>query len=233
MLVFGGGLLVLGVFVGRPYCRFLCPYGVLLNWCSHLARRGVTITPNECVQCRLCEDSCPFDAIRAPTPEQAPEPRAVGARRLLSFLLLLPVLVAGGSLLGSRMAVPLSNLNDRVQLAERLRMEEAGQIIETTVETDAYRRTKDSPQLIYGDVIAMRHRIGTGGWFLGGFVGLVVGLRLLGLSTRRRRTDFTPHPGECLSCARCFRYCPKEHERRESLAEAQRARRGWRLGGGE
>ena len=32
------------MFVGRPYCRYLCPYGGLLAWCSRLAARGVTIS---------------------------------------------------------------------------------------------------------------------------------------------------------------------------------------------
>ncbi|MFN2351177.1 MAG: 4Fe-4S binding protein, partial [Kiritimatiellia bacterium] len=60
MLLFGALILAVGLFVARPYCRFLCPYGVLLGLCSRLARRHVTITPAECVQCRLCEDACPF-----------------------------------------------------------------------------------------------------------------------------------------------------------------------------
>ena len=45
MMLIGAGFLLLGMFVGRPYCRYLCPYGGLLSWCSRLARRGVTITP--------------------------------------------------------------------------------------------------------------------------------------------------------------------------------------------
>ena len=31
MVLSGVALLLLGVFVGRPYCRFLCPYGALLK----------------------------------------------------------------------------------------------------------------------------------------------------------------------------------------------------------
>ncbi len=63
MLILGGALLVVGMFVGRPYCRYLCPYGALLNWCTRLARRGVTITPEKELDCGLCAGSCPFGAI--------------------------------------------------------------------------------------------------------------------------------------------------------------------------
>jgi polyferredoxin len=73
MLAFGGGMLVLAAFVGRPYCRFLCPYGALLGLCSRWAWKRVSVTPDECIVCSLCEDACPFDAIRTPTPEGASE----------------------------------------------------------------------------------------------------------------------------------------------------------------
>jgi polyferredoxin len=63
MLYIGGAFLVAGMFIGRPYCRYLCPYGGLLNWCTRLARRGVTITPNTELDCGLCTHACPYGAI--------------------------------------------------------------------------------------------------------------------------------------------------------------------------
>jgi ferredoxin len=83
MVLSGAGLLVLGLFVGRPFCRFLCPYGALLKIAASVAKWGVEITPDNCSKCRLCEEVCPYGAVRPPVYGQ-PEPAALRreARRL-------------------------------------------------------------------------------------------------------------------------------------------------------
>ncbi|MGD8453143.1 MAG: 4Fe-4S binding protein [Phycisphaerae bacterium] len=63
MLLIGGLLLVLGLFIGRPYCRYLCPYGALLSVLSRISWRGVTVTPDKELDCGLCAESCPYGAI--------------------------------------------------------------------------------------------------------------------------------------------------------------------------
>lgn len=63
MLLIGAGLLVLGMFIGRPYCRYLCPYGVLLSLLSRIAWRSVTVTPDKELDCGLCATACPYGAI--------------------------------------------------------------------------------------------------------------------------------------------------------------------------
>lgn len=40
MLGLGGAFLLAGIFIGRPYCRYLCPYGGLLSLLSRLAWRN-------------------------------------------------------------------------------------------------------------------------------------------------------------------------------------------------
>ena len=37
LLLLGGAFVVIGMFVGRPYCRFLCPYGALLKLASSIS----------------------------------------------------------------------------------------------------------------------------------------------------------------------------------------------------
>lgn len=63
MLLIGGVFLILGLFVGRAYCRYFCPYGVLLSLVSRISWWRVNISPDKEVDCGLCEESCPYGAI--------------------------------------------------------------------------------------------------------------------------------------------------------------------------
>ncbi len=208
LLIFGGLMLVLGIFVARPYCRFLCPYGVLLNWCSRLSRRHAVITPTDCIQCDLCADSCPYNAINEPTPSEAPETRLKGAHRLGLLLLLVPVIVAVGFGAGALLKEPLSRLHPTVQLAERIAGEELGRFEGTSIESEAFRASDTPNEKLYAEALEIKQGFGSGGRWLGAFIGLVISCKLVSVSILRKRDGYEPDRGTCYSCGRCFKYCP-------------------------
>ena len=218
-LIGGGALLLLGIFVARPYCRFLCPYGVLLNLASRFSKWHLTITPDECVQCRLCETACPFDAIRVPAAEPATEPLTRGEGRLIRMLLLVPVFVVLGMGLGRSLRVPLSRLHPKVWLAEALLARDNDPDHVVSLEEEAFHESGEPVAQLYRDALGIRDRFQTGGMWLGGVFGLLVGLKLVGLSTRRAREDYEPDRGTCLSCGRCFAACPRERLRWQEKKE--------------
>ncbi|MCK5146375.1 4Fe-4S binding protein [bacterium] len=213
MVMLATAFVLVSIFINRPYCRFFCPYGVLLSWMSRLARRHVTVTPDDCIQCRLCEDACPVDAINFPLPEKAPETRAKGLKRLGRLLLILPAAAILGGFLFSSMNGILSQVHPKVRLEKRLQAEETGRVTGTTLETRTFRTMGISRELLKAEVAVIVKQYRIGGWLLGIFLGLSFVIQLIGLSLKRTRADYEPDRANCISCARCFQSCPKERER--------------------
>ena len=212
MFLVGGIFLVAGIFIGRPYCRFLCPYGVLLSWMSRFSKWHVTIAPGQCVQCRLCEDSCPYGAIKEPTPEDRPITRREGAKRIGFLLLMTPLIIAVGAWTGAASHQVLARLHPTVQLARRIAAEERGVYSDMTVASEAFRSgDKTIPELYQEAQTAIEGFRHSSAWF-GVFLGIVVAGKLIALTAVRGRTDYEADRGACVSCGRCFVYCPVEEE---------------------
>ena len=210
MLLAGGILLLVGIFIARPYCRYLCPYGVLLRWASRFSKWHASITPQECSQCRLCESSCPYNAIVIPTSSDPPEDRRAGTKRLARLMIATPLLILIGMGAGLAAHSYLARLHPTVRLAERVAAEERGVFTTRTIESDAF-RTGDKPlETLYAEAGHVIHQYQYAAALFGAFMGLVISLKLIRLSMIRKSSDYVPDRGACLSCARCFTYCPVE-----------------------
>ena len=223
MVASGVGLLLVGMFMGRPYCRFLCPYGALLRMGSLLAKLRVRVTPTLCTQCRLCESACPFGAMREPESSRAEPQLLSGDRRRLAWLvLLLPVLVLSGGALGKQFSAAAANQHSTVRLAQRLVHEQgaAPRLGAATAADLELARGQQQPKEILAQAAQIQHRFALGSIAFGAWLGLVVGVKMLSLALRRNRTDYEPDPGACVACARCFESCPEEMSRRGVIIPA-------------
>jgi polyferredoxin len=217
MLAVSAGFLGVGLFIGRPYCRWLCPYGAILALLSRVSWRHLRIPATTCVQCRLCEDACPYGAIQRPTSVPPARQSRADRRRLLVALVVAPILIAIGTACGFAMRSSLAGVHPTVQLAEQIRGEEAAQTKSRTDATEAFRATGESLPSLYARADQLRATFAWAGTLFGGWVGLVFAVKLVNLSVRRRRTDYQPDRAACVSCGRCFWHCPDEHARQELI----------------
>ena len=213
MLAIGVGMLLLSVFVGRPYCRYVCPMSALLRLLAPLSKWKPQITRQECINCHLCADACPYGAIRPPTPVGEKLDRRAARRSLGWQLLLIPVFIAaGGGLL--RLSSPLlARVDYRVRLAETLWLQEQGGAAQTSAPPpmiEAYDNRELPYAIAYQRAIAVQKWFDMGAWALGGWIGLLFGLKLVGLMLRRHRDTYSIDPGACVACGRCYSVCPLE-----------------------
>ncbi len=209
ILLGGGFLLVLGMFIARPYCRFLCPYAVLLAWMSRLSHRHLSITPDKCINCRLCENACPYGAIRGPSNPREMDTNGNGVRRLWWLLWLLPLIILAGLAGGRALGKALAYTHPTVALATRLQSEDGGQAIPgSRLETIAFRGSGMTTAALYDQAFNKQSQFRWGGTIVGGMVALVIWLRLMQFSVWRNHTGFEPDRTMCFSCGRCFSYCP-------------------------
>ncbi len=213
MIIFGALLLLAGVFVNRPYCRYLCPYGVLLNLFSRFSSRHLTITPAECINCRLCEDVCPYDAILPSNDSGGKEEPAKPRKRFYVYLLLVPVFAAAGGIILNNLAPALATMHNDVRLAREIRLEKETGVEAVSKAAVAFKEAGKTEEELFANELTIVSRFKKASPWAGVFLGLSLGLAMVSLTTTRRRTGYVPHQGKCYSCGRCFKYCPVQPEK--------------------
>lgn len=208
MFLIGGILLLIGVFIARPYCRFFCPYGVLLNWVSRFSKKHLTITPSSCIHCKLCENSCPYGAIEKPVPENIKLEKKTMIIRFLGLAIIIPLLVYIGAWTGGQIHEKLALVNPKVSLAKELIQANENPMEVESLNIESFRTSGKSVDELFQESSAILKQFKMGSWLVGGFIGLAIGLTLASLAIFRYREDYEPNKGSCLSCARCVDFCP-------------------------
>jgi polyferredoxin len=118
LILFGVLLLIFSVFTGRPFCRFICPYGAILSLFARVSFFKIKITKKECINCQLCHNACPVDAIKPPYENKVKETRTVGVKRILRYMVFLPLMMIAGASVMYLLSDTLSQINKNVQLAD-------------------------------------------------------------------------------------------------------------------
>lgn len=210
LLVFGIVLLVISVFTGRPFCRFLCPYGALLSLFSAVSVRKIEITQKKCINCELCHNACPVDAIRAPYANNVKEERTEGVKRIIGYMLVLPVLMAAGALLMRASSDSLSTANREVRLHEMVTEYEAQSDPQTIpLEVEAFYMEGRTMEDLAASADAVKAQFRTISTWCGAFMGLVLSIALIRFSVKRRRETYEIDMSSCVACGKCFDYCPQ------------------------
>jgi polyferredoxin len=209
LIIFGVLLLIAAIFTGRPFCRFICPYGALLSIFSRVSIWKTQLTVKQCINCDLCHNACPVDAIKPPYDNKVKESRQQGVRRILNYFVLLPLMIVAGALFLRVISGELSRVNKDVRLHDMVMQHEANPQDVLSLELEAfYGQGKSIEELTekYENIQAEFKLYAT---VAGALIGLVIGLSLIGLSVKRTRKQYEIDDSSCVSCGRCFSYCPQ------------------------
>jgi len=209
LIAFGVMLLVAGIFTGRPFCRFICPYGALLSLFSRVSIWKIELTQKTCNNCELCHNACPVDAIKPPFDNKVKESRAQGVRRILMYFAVLPLMILAGAMLMRQVSGDLSRVHKDVRLYDMVVQHEAEPQDVLSVDLEAFYGQGGTMEDLTEKFAVIQENYLFYSTVAGAFVGLVIGLTLIGFSVKRTRKLYEIDHADCVDCGRCFSYCPQ------------------------
>ena len=218
LIAFGVMLLVAAIFTGRPFCRFICPYGALLSLFSRVSIWKIELTKKPCINCELCHNACPVDAIKPPFENKVKERRAQGVRRILMYIAVLPLMTLSGALLMRLVSDDLSRVHKDARLYDMVIQHEADPQDILSVDLEAFYGMGGTVEDLTEKYIDIQAQYTFYSTVAGAFIGLIIGLSLIGFSTKRTRKLYEIDHAACVDCGRCFSYCPQNKVESENLS---------------
>jgi ferredoxin len=209
LILFGVVLLVISIFTARPFCRFICPYGALLSLFARVSIWRMNITKQNCNNCELCHNACPVDAILPPYENKVKESRITGVKRILVYLLILPLMALLGGLTMRMLSDTLSKTHKEVRLYEMVLEHEQNPQEILSLDLEAFYALERTVEGLLGQVDHIKQQFRSYSTIAGVFLGIVFGWMLIELSIKRNRKQYEIDDAQCVNCARCFNYCPQ------------------------
>jgi ferredoxin len=209
LIAFGVLLLITAVFVGKPFCRFICPYGALLSLFSRVSIWNIELTKSPCINCDLCHNACPVDAIKPPYDNKVKENRVQGVKRLVNYFVILPLMIAAGAFIMRAASGELSKANKEVSLYYMVMQHETNPQEVLSPELEAFYGQGGSIEILTQRYNAVQADFKIYSTFAGALIGLVIGFTLISLSVKRTRKQYEINHADCVNCGKCFSYCPR------------------------
>jgi len=72
----------------------------------------------------------------------------------------------------------------------------------------AFKESGKTEADLFGEEEIIIGRFINGSPWAGAFLGISLGIGMISLTLRNKRSEYKPHQGKCYSCGRCFKYCP-------------------------
>lgn len=210
LIFVGVALLIISIFTGRPFCRFICPYGALLSLFSRVSVWKMKITPVPCINCELCHNACPIDAIRPPHDNKVNESRAKGVKRILIYFVVIPCITIAGAFVMRYASEPLSTMNKDVRLYQMVIENERNPQENQSFELQSFYGKGGSLEKLEPQVMIFKEQFTRNSTIAGAFIGLIIGITFISLSIKRTRKTYEIDDANCVNCAQCMKYCPQD-----------------------
>lgn len=206
MIILGIVFLISGMFIARPFCRFFCPYGALLKICSINSQKHLSITPEDCINCNLCKDACPFQAIEYPNENNVMNNRS-NYRKFLIYAIMIPLFTLASGYIVSLNYKTISAYHPEVKLATKI-ISDSDENKNEDIYVETFRASDRTKEELLQNAIQIQAKFKTGSWILGSWIGFIIAVSLLNLFIFKKRSIYEPNRGNCFSCGRCMDYCP-------------------------